>query len=70
MRNVNPITTLLTSSLPNRSLQEVEPKELLQTITYLEEWTGKKYSESDKEKMVTGRVTPDLYEDILTPIRS
>jgi hypothetical protein len=70
MRNVNPITTLLTSSIPNRSLQEVDPVELIKTIAYLEEWTGKTYSDSDKEKMVTGRVTQDLYEDILTPVRN
>lgn len=70
MRNVNPITTIFTSTIPNRSLQEVDPEELLTTIEYLKEWTGKDtVTEEEIEEITTGRVKPDFYSDLIDPIK-
>ena len=70
MRNVNPITTVFTSLFTNRSLQEVDPDEVKQVIEYLGEWIEKdSFTEEEIEEITTGRVKPDLYANLIEPIK-
>jgi len=70
MRNVNPITTVFTSLFTNRSLQEVNPEELIQSIEYLGEWIEKdSFTDEEIEEITTGRVKPELYQDIIDPVK-
>ena len=71
MRNVNPITTLFNSVFPNRGLQELNPEGLLNTTSYLAEWIGRdsEFSDSEIEQITTGKVEPELYSNIMDPVR-
>ena len=69
MRDVNPITTVFTSSIPNRNLQDISTESLMETVKHLEEWTDRKFTQGEIETITTGRVDPSVYKEIIEPIK-